>query len=121
MSKIQTVTVIDDLDGRELEPEDARTVSWTWLGVDYELDVSPANLEKIEEGKVTVSKLLAASTRVGGRRQTRAASRSQRSANGANGASQNTVIREWANANGFEVSARGRIPNEVVEAYEAAR
>ena len=118
MSKIQTVTVIDDLDGRELEPEDARTVSWTWLGVDYELDVSPANLEKIEEGKVTVSKLLTASTRVGGRRQSRGATRSQRSASGNNG--QNAVIREWANANGFEVSARGRIPNDVVEAYEAA-
>ncbi|MDR2281383.1 MAG: Lsr2 family protein, partial [Gordonia sp. (in: high G+C Gram-positive bacteria)] len=30
------------------------------------------------------------------------------------------VIREWANANGFTVSDRGRIPADVLAAYEAA-
>ena len=28
------------------------------------------------------------------------------------------AIREWADANGHEVSARGRIPSSVLEAYE---
>jgi hypothetical protein len=28
------------------------------------------------------------------------------------------AIREWATANGLEVSARGRIPSTVLEAYE---
>lgn len=117
MSRIQTVTVVDDLDGRELDPEEAHTVAWTWLGVDYELDVSPANLDKIEEGKVTVAKLLTASTRVGGRRQVRG---SKRNGTSKASSSQNAQIREWAIANGFEVSPRGRIAREVVEAYEAA-
>ncbi len=43
VSKIQTVTFVDDLDGRELDPQDAQTVSWSWLGVDYELDVADIN------------------------------------------------------------------------------
>ncbi|MDV7102061.1 Lsr2 family protein [Gordonia amicalis] len=118
MSRIQTVTVVDDLDGRELDPEEAHTVAWTWLGVDYELDVSPANLDKIEEGKVTVAKLLTASTRVGGRRQVRGSSKRNGASNASS--SQNAQIREWATANGFEVSPRGRIARDVVEAYEAA-
>ncbi|MCR5980528.1 Lsr2 family protein [Gordonia jinghuaiqii] len=112
------MTVVDDLDGRELDPQDAQTVSWSWLGVDYEIDVSTANLEKIEQGKVTVAKLIKASTRVGGRR--RSASRSKAGASGSTDANVNAAIREWAADNGYEVSARGRIPNDIVEAYNSA-
>lgn len=118
VSKIQTVTFVDDLDGRELDPQDAQTVSWSWLGVDYELDVSSANLDKIEQGKVTVAKLLKASTRVGGRR--RSPSVRTKTNAGGNGASVNASIRDWASENGYEVSARGRIPNDIVEAYNSA-
>jgi hypothetical protein len=121
VSKIQTVTFVDDLDGRELDPEDAQTVSWSWLGVDYELDVSAANLDKIEQGKVTVAKLLKASTRVGGRRRSPStAARTKQGNSGGNSSSANASIREWAAENGYEVSARGRIPNDVVEAYNSA-
>jgi len=118
VSKIQTVTFVDDLDGRELDPQDAQTVSWSWLGVDYELDVSAANLDKIEQGKVTVAKLLKASTRVGGRRRSPSARTKTNSAG--SGASVNASIRDWAAENGHEVSARGRIPNDIVEAYNSA-
>ncbi|MCZ4537644.1 Lsr2 family protein [Gordonia terrae] len=118
VSKIQTVTFVDDLDGRELDPQDAQTVSWSWLGVDYELDVSSANLDKIEQGKVTVAKLLKASTRVGGRRRSPSARAKNNS--GGNGPSVNASIRDWAADNGYEVSARGRIPNDIVEAYNSA-
>lgn len=30
------------------------------------------------------------------------------------------AIREWAPQNGYKVSSRGRIPNDVMAAYEAA-
>ena len=30
------------------------------------------------------------------------------------------AVREWASANGYEVSSRGRVPNEVQQAYAAA-
>jgi len=34
--------------------------------------------------------------------------------------SRNSLIRAWARAKGFEVESKGRIPAEVVTAYEAA-
>jgi hypothetical protein len=33
---------------------------------------------------------------------------------------QTAAIREWARANGHQVSDRGRIPKSVIEAYQAA-
>jgi hypothetical protein len=30
------------------------------------------------------------------------------------------AVRQWASENGYNVSSRGRIPAEVVQAYEAA-
>lgn len=115
MARIQTITIIDDLDGREIDAEDARTVSWTWMGVDYELDVSPTNLTRIEEGKITVAKLLATSTRVGGRRRNRSTTNSRTP----DSAARSAQIREWALANGFAVSMRGRIPTHIVDAFTA--
>jgi hypothetical protein len=32
-----------------------------------------------------------------------------------------TVIRAWAKRNGYEVPAKGRIPTEVMQAYNARR
>ena len=123
MAKIQTVTFVDDLDGKELDPDDQHTISWTWLGVEYQLDVSGANLDKIENGKVTVAKLLDSSTRVGGRKRStfgRRAAPAPSSTAARGGSSNTSEIREWAVENGFSVSPRGRIAREVIEAYEAA-
>ncbi|HMS75561.1 Lsr2 family protein [Gordonia sp. (in: high G+C Gram-positive bacteria)] len=122
MAKIQTVTFVDDLDGKELEPDDQHTISWTWLGVDYQLDVSGANLDKIENGKVTVAKLLDSSTRIGGRKRSTAGrvAAPAPSAPARGGSSNTSDIREWATENGYSVSPRGRIAREVIEAYEAA-
>jgi hypothetical protein len=30
------------------------------------------------------------------------------------------TLKEWARANGYEVNDRGRVPNEIREAFEAA-
>lgn len=113
MSRQEVTQYFDDVDGKELDPEDVNTVEWQWLGVDYRFDTSTANLDKVESGKVTVAKLLEISERIGGRRKRVSAT---------TGASkeQTQAIRDWANANGYEVSDRGRIKKEVVEAFEAA-
>jgi hypothetical protein len=46
--------------------------------------------------------------------------RPSRSRRSRTGTSDLTSIREWAKSNGYEVSSRGRIPREVIEAYEAS-
>ncbi|MGV9671577.1 MULTISPECIES: histone-like nucleoid-structuring protein Lsr2 [unclassified Gordonia (in: high G+C Gram-positive bacteria)] len=123
MAKKQIVSIIDDIDGRELDIDEAHTISWSWSGVDYQLDVSEANLDKIENGRVPVSKLLEVSTRTGGRRQSTAprvtAPAASPSTNGKGGADTKT-IREWAREAGYEVPLRGRLPKEIVDAYDEA-
>ncbi|QGS25827.1 Lsr2 [Gordonia bronchialis] len=118
--QIQKVTFVDDLDGHQIDSDDAHTVSWSWLGVDYELDVSTANLNKVENGKVTVAKLLDVSTRVGGRKRPTAARTASAPSTSSKSGSPTTEIREWAIGAGYDVAPRGRLPQNIIEAYEAA-
>lgn len=48
------------------------------------------------------------------------ATRTKVSSNGKASKEQLTAVREWARANGHDVSDRGRIKAEVFEAFEAA-
>ncbi|GAB33997.1 histone-like nucleoid-structuring protein Lsr2 [Gordonia otitidis] len=121
MATIRSVTFVDDLDGREIELDDVHTVLWSWLGVDYQLDISSANLDKVENGRITVAKLLEASTRIGGRKQSTAPRVTTKKASSKSAPSAPTSdVREWAIEEGYEVGPRGRLPKEIVEAYEAA-
>lgn len=116
MAKKQMVSFVDDLDGHELDIDDVHTVSWAWSGVEYQVDVSGANLDKIENGRVPVAKLLEVSTRVGGRRH----SSGPKISGAARGGAPVREIREWAHEAGFEVPARGRLPQHILDAYAAA-
>lgn len=125
MAKRQTVSFVDDLDGSELELDQAHTVSWAWSGVDYRVDVSTSNLDKIENGRVPLAKLLAASTRVGGRRQSTApkisTSRTAKATTEAEPSRPSTrEIRQWAQQAGYEVPQRGKLPRAILDAYAAA-
>lgn len=125
MARVELTTFIDDLDGALLEIDDVHSVDWSWNGVAYRLDVSSANLDKIEKGTIPLATLLGHSTRAGRRRRTRTSSRARKTPrSGANSRTVTTTaaqIREWATAQGYDVSPRGRITNAVHEAYLAAR
>ncbi|WP_431816608.1 histone-like nucleoid-structuring protein Lsr2 [Gordonia jacobaea] len=121
MATIRSVAFVDDLDGREIDLDDVHTVLWSWLGVEYQLDISSANLDKVENGRVTVAKLLEASTRIGGRKQSTAPRVTTKKSSGPSKSVASTSdIREWAIEEGYEVGPRGRLPKEIVEAFEAA-
>ncbi|WHU49340.1 Lsr2 family protein [Gordonia sp. L191] len=124
MARKEVVSFVDDLDGTELDVEDTHTVDWSWLGVDYRLDVSSENLDKIENGKVPLARLLTASTRVGGRRQSTAPKAttggSQRPSRSRDRSTDGAAVREWAAGNGYDIAPRGRIPGAVLEAYHEA-
>ncbi|MFF0707629.1 histone-like nucleoid-structuring protein Lsr2 [Gordonia sputi] len=122
MATIRSVAFVDDLDGREIDLDDVHTVLWSWLGVEYQLDISSANLDKVENGRVTVAKLLEASTRIGGRKQSTAPRVTTKKSSGssAKSAASTSDIREWALEEGYDVGPRGRLPKDVVDAYEAA-
>jgi hypothetical protein len=106
----QKLTFVDDLDGTPIE-DAGGTVRFSIDGANYEIDLSAANAEKLTEA---LEKYVSAGRRV----------RSGGSAAPAAGKKSDPqrlkAIREWAAENGREVSSRGRIPVEVIDAYDAA-
>jgi hypothetical protein len=110
MARKVTVTLIDDFDGQGAADE---TVEFGLDGVTYEIDLSTKNAAKLRED---VSRWTEAARRVSGRRR----GRSSAGRRGAIDREQSAAIREWARRNGHNVSARGRIPAEVVDAFHAA-
>jgi hypothetical protein len=106
--------LVDDLDGGDAD----ETVKFAIDGIQYEIDLSKKNANKIREA---LAPYVSAGTKVGrggvlagGRSATRA-----RAAGGGGDRDQNRAIREWAQSKGIPVSDRGRIKQEIVDRYNA--
>lgn len=108
MAKKVIITLIDDLDG---ESEAAETVEFGLDGVGYEIDLTAENAERLRD---QLAEWIGSARKTGGRR------RPGTRRNSGSGSSKTAEIRAWAQANGYTVSARGRIPADIVEAYEKA-
>ncbi len=111
MAKKVTVTLVDDFDGEGAADE---TVEFGLDGVTYEIDLSNKNATKLRHD---LKQWVEAGRRVGGRRRGRSASGRGR---GAIDREQSAAIRDWARRNGHNVSTRGRIPADVIDAFHAA-
>lgn len=108
MAQRTRVELIDDLDGSAADI----TVSFSFAGKSYEIDLTNANAGKLEKA---LEKYITAARRVDARRP------GTRRPRGAGSSGPNPrEIREWARANGHEVSERGRVSEEVRAAYLAA-
>jgi Lsr2 len=112
MAKKVTVTLVDDFDGDGAADE---TVEFGLDGVTYEIDLSSKNAKKLRDDlKLWVEK----GRRVGGRRRGGRSTVTGRRAS--IDREQSAAIREWARRNGHNVSTRGRIPADVIDAFHAA-
>ncbi|MFT4397903.1 histone-like nucleoid-structuring protein Lsr2 [Gordonia lacunae] len=109
MARQTVVKFVDDVDGKELD--EAVTLTFGVDGKEYEFDTSPAHAEQF---RASLAKYLEASRRAGIARGSKSPAESRRPA------AQSRAIRHWAQANGYEIGDRGRIPVEIVEAFEAA-
>lgn len=106
---VTTVELTDDVDGSKAD----QTLTFTWNGVEYEIDLSKKNAAALHRA---IKPYVDAARRV-----PRSATRRARSARGSRSQGRDlSAIREWARANGYEVSDRGRIPRSAVEAFDAA-
>lgn len=112
MAKKVTVTLVDDFDGEGTADE---TVEFGLDGVSYEIDLSSKNAKKLRED---LRQWVDAGRRVGGRRRGRATGPTR--GRGVIDRAQSAAIREWARRNGHNVSTRGRIPADVIDAFHAA-
>ena len=111
MAQQVTVTLVDDLDGAEAD----ETVEFGLDGAQYQIDLSEDNAERLRD---LLGEFITAARRAGGRKRGpgRPPKGSVTRSAGAD-REQNQAIREWARKNGFQVSERGRIPAEVLDAY----
>jgi hypothetical protein len=111
MAKETITRLLDDLDGGAAH----ETVEFSLDGHSYEIDLSSKNAKKLRSD---LAVFVEHGSRVSSR--TPAAARAQGRRAGSAGASdkdQNRAIREWAQSKGFEVAERGRIKQDIVEAF----
>ena len=97
------VIMIDDLDGTDIAGT-GKTVTFAHAGTNYEIDLSERNARQLSEA---LAPYVAAARRVNHRR-------------GEDDPVDLHIIRIWAKEHDIKVSERGRVSQEVVEAYRAA-
>ncbi|AWG70734.1 MULTISPECIES: histone-like nucleoid-structuring protein Lsr2 [Mycobacteroides] len=107
--------LIDDIDGSDITDGNGDRVEFSLRGVDYQIDLSAANIAKLDKA---LKPYVAAATRIRGGRGRRPKNVGNESASASK--EQLAAIRQWARKHGYEVSDRGRIKAEVIEAFEAA-
>jgi uncharacterized membrane protein len=115
----RTITLlVDDLDDTPIADGAGETVTFGLDGKDYEIDLTNENAAALREA---ISRYTSAARTVSGR-STRSPRRTSPSASEApaNDDYSPAAVREWAKANKIEVSARGRIPQDVVAQFRSA-
>ena len=114
MAQKVVVELIDDLDGTPIPAGKGESIDFGVDGVGYRIDLGPKNAKAFRKSFDTY---LTHATRTGGRRQRRTHTPTDRPRRDP---AQTRAIREWALANGYEISARGRIPTDIEHAYHDA-
>ena len=121
MARQQKVAVVftDDLTGDTLPEGEVQTVTFAVDGTTYDIDLSTKNATSLRNDFAawTEHARTVSTTKATGRSSRRPTATAQRPTNDRE---RSARIREWAQANGHTVSARGRIAATIVEAYTAA-
>ena len=101
VAKKVSVDLVDDIDGTPA----AESIAFSLDGTSYEIDLSEKNATTM---RTSMTQWIQKARRTG---------RSRRSRKTTNLAD----IRTWAQANGYKVSARGRIAQPVVDAFQQSQ
>lgn len=103
------IELVSDISGKTLGPNEGSTIRFGLDGKELEIDLSTAEEKEMRSAlEQYVAGARRASTPRAGRPST--PGRNQEA----------SQVREWAKANGYEVSARGRVNSEIVDAYRKA-
>ncbi|MDN3481201.1 Lsr2 family protein [Arthrobacter sp. APC 3897] len=109
MAQKTQVLLIDDLTGEDAQ----ETVKVGLDGAQYEIDLTSEHAAELRE---KLSPYISSGRRLRGGSSGRSARRES-----APRSDNSRMIREWAIANGYKPSARGRISQEIRDAYNAAQ
>jgi hypothetical protein len=105
-----SVTYACDYDSKEISQGQHRLRRFSIDGRDYEIDLCLKHSERFDEAITRYASHARKASARPVRTKRRTAAHRKHSAQ----------VRAWAQANGFTVSERGRIPAEVVTKYESA-
>jgi nucleoid-associated protein Lsr2 len=108
MAQKVNIVLVDDLDGSQA----AETVTFALDGTTYEIDLSEQHAKGLREA---LSPFVGHARKVAGGRRGRKGTTTT-----TNLGPSPRLVRDWARSNGYEVSDRGRVPADVIAAYEAA-
>lgn len=118
MARRTVVELIDDLDGTPIAQGTGETVTFAVGGVNYTLDLNEDNaagFHEVMQDYINVARKAGQEPAPSiGRHHSRPPSPSGRHGSKAK------AIRDWAHEQGLQVNERGRLPTDVVRAYEAA-
>lgn len=106
MAQRTQVILEDDIDGGEA----VETIQFGLDGVTYEIDLNEENAARMRDA---FASWVGHGRRVSGRKQRSDAGTSTRRKD-------LDQVREWARANGYEVSERGRVAAKILNAYDQA-
>ncbi|NQX25689.1 Lsr2 family protein [Curtobacterium sp. VKM Ac-2852] len=112
MAQKVTTHLVDDLTGETIEDGKGRTITFGFDSTNYEIDLTDDNVDKLRDA---FSDYIAAARKTGARTSRNSSSGAPKRGN----SEELGKIREWAAANGYEVSSRGRISQVVRDAYHA--
>ena len=105
--------LVDDITGKEIPAGEGENIRFAVNGTEYEIDLDEKNTKKFHDAMAFYIDH--------GRRVGRSnVSPIRRGRGKADQDFDPQAVRKWAEANGYEVSPRGRIKGEVVEALKAA-
>lgn len=105
-----TYTYTDDLTGEELTEDEVSTISFSYGGIDYSIDLSSKNAKKLDD---FLAPYQDAATRVRKSGAAKAAAPGKKK-------KELGPVRTWAAENGYDINAKGRVPKAVLDAYDAA-
>lgn len=108
--KVQ-VLLVDDLDGSEA----TETVTFGLDGQTFEIDLNEKNIKAFRK---SLTPYVDRARKVA---RTKARAHSNGTPTPTRTGPDSKAVRQWAQENGVEVSAIGRVPRSVVEQYEAAQ
>ena len=112
MAQKVRVELVDDLDGSAIADGKGETVEFALDGATYEIDLSERNAKRLRDA---LAQYVNAGRKTGSKR-----GRPRSSGGAKRDPEQTKAIKSWGAANGFKVPERGRLSNELLEAYEAA-
>ncbi|MGY4651244.1 histone-like nucleoid-structuring protein Lsr2 [Mycobacterium sp. URHB0021] len=121
MAELLKKTIVDDIDQSEIAEGEGERIEFGYRGVTYRIDLKTSNVTKFEKVLAPYIKAATAASTSQRRSQVekKTSARNRRSTVRSAKADLK-VVRAWAHENGYSVSSRGRVPAEIVEAFQSA-